>query len=272
MEGGYASVRDVTTMQLEDHQHSFFLAETWEPLPLLSSSCHLLYCFWHRLVTLEIIWMFSDMFFMFLQMQVPISSIWWFIFGQSEFYIHNWGSPPASIKWLAWKASGDLHPKKLDFCSGALLLIWLYSYKYNSSLIFSKYASWLSQKFLSTHLLLACHLILVAALQFLLLYSEMNCGIECVLTPVSKCGFFRVSTQGGKQGRRASAMSLQVCPATALNTWGQGNQQAESACHVRDARIDHRCSTDEECGVDSTTCRRRSCSMAGYCGLWLFIW
>lgn len=28
VEGGYASVRDVTTMQLEDHQHSFFLAET----------------------------------------------------------------------------------------------------------------------------------------------------------------------------------------------------------------------------------------------------
>lgn len=27
--GGFASVRDVTTMQLEDHQHSFFLAETW---------------------------------------------------------------------------------------------------------------------------------------------------------------------------------------------------------------------------------------------------
>ena len=26
--GGYASVRDITTGQLEDHQHSFFLAET----------------------------------------------------------------------------------------------------------------------------------------------------------------------------------------------------------------------------------------------------
>ena len=28
VEGGFASVKDVTTMQLEDHQHSFFLAET----------------------------------------------------------------------------------------------------------------------------------------------------------------------------------------------------------------------------------------------------
>lgn len=28
VEGGFASVRDVTTMQLEDHQHSFFLSET----------------------------------------------------------------------------------------------------------------------------------------------------------------------------------------------------------------------------------------------------
>jgi mannosidase alpha-like ER degradation enhancer 1 len=30
VEGGYASIRDVTTMELEDHQHSFFLAETYE--------------------------------------------------------------------------------------------------------------------------------------------------------------------------------------------------------------------------------------------------
>lgn len=28
VEGGFASIRDVTTMELEDHQHSFFLAET----------------------------------------------------------------------------------------------------------------------------------------------------------------------------------------------------------------------------------------------------
>lgn len=28
VDGGFASIRDVTTMQLEDHQHSFFLAET----------------------------------------------------------------------------------------------------------------------------------------------------------------------------------------------------------------------------------------------------
>ncbi|RXH96257.1 hypothetical protein DVH24_008761 [Malus domestica] len=28
VERGFANIRDVTTMQLEDHQHSFFLAET----------------------------------------------------------------------------------------------------------------------------------------------------------------------------------------------------------------------------------------------------
>lgn len=28
VEGGFASVKDVTTMQLEDHQHRFFLTET----------------------------------------------------------------------------------------------------------------------------------------------------------------------------------------------------------------------------------------------------
>lgn len=81
-----------------------------------------------------------------------------------------------------------------------------------------------------------------------------------------------LTLQSGKQARQASAMSLQICPAT---TWSSGacggGQQVESVCHILDARSDHRCSTDEECGVDSTTCRSRSCSIAGYCGLWLFI-
>ncbi|KAA8542630.1 hypothetical protein F0562_023871 [Nyssa sinensis] len=35
VEGGFASIKDVTTMQLEDHQHSFFLAETCKYLYLL---------------------------------------------------------------------------------------------------------------------------------------------------------------------------------------------------------------------------------------------
>lgn len=73
--------------------------------------------------------------------------------------------------------------------------------------------------------------------------------------------------QSEKPTRRASAMTLQVCPAT-LNS-RHGSQLVESACHIPDARINHKCFSDEECGVDSTSCRRRSCSMAGFCGLWL---
>ncbi|XP_022639265.1 alpha-mannosidase I MNS5 isoform X2 [Vigna radiata var. radiata] len=65
---------------------------------------------------------------------------------------------------------------------------------------------------------------------------------------------------------RISSMSLQVCPALNLKS----GQHIESACHIPDARSDFRCLTDEDCGVDATTCRRRSCSMAGFCGLWLF--
>ncbi|WRX18860.1 hypothetical protein QQP08_011347 [Theobroma cacao] len=67
--------------------------------------------------------------------------------------------------------------------------------------------------------------------------------------------------QSEQPTRPASAMSLQVCPATALRS-GYAVQQIESACHVPDSRGDHRCFSDEECGVDSTNCRRRSCSMA----------
>lgn len=75
--------------------------------------------------------------------------------------------------------------------------------------------------------------------------------------------------QTDKRTRGGSAMSLQLCPA--LSTPSHGPRM-ESACHVPDARGNHRCLTDEDCGIDSSTCRRRSCSMAGYCGLWLSLW
>ena len=67
-------------------------------------------------------------------------------------------------------------------------------------------------------------------------------------------------------------MSMQVCPANLLKPRLDNGQQIESVCHVPDTRDDHRCLTDDDCGIDSLNCRRRSCSMAGYCGLWLLIW
>ncbi|XP_010678691.2 alpha-mannosidase I MNS5 isoform X1 [Beta vulgaris subsp. vulgaris] len=71
--------------------------------------------------------------------------------------------------------------------------------------------------------------------------------------------------------RRASAMSLQICPAMTSSTSREVDEKHESACHICDTRRDHRCLTDEDCGVDATTCRRRSCSIAGFCGLWLYL-
>ncbi|KAF3437093.1 hypothetical protein FNV43_RR19846 [Rhamnella rubrinervis] len=156
VEGGFASIRDVTTKQLEDHQHSFFLAETCKYLYLL----------------------FDDTFLV------------------DRNYVFTTEGHPLPVL-SAW------HER-------------------------------LPETYIPTNWTFA-------------------------KTP--------------KQARRASAMSLQVCPATTLSSGenGGGGQQVESACHIPDARIDHKCSADEQCGVDSTTCRRRSCSIAGYCGLWLFI-
>ncbi|XP_019456622.1 PREDICTED: alpha-mannosidase I MNS5 isoform X1 [Lupinus angustifolius] len=70
-----------------------------------------------------------------------------------------------------------------------------------------------------------------------------------------------------QEANRISSMSLQVCPAMNLIS----GHHIKSVCHIPDSRSDFRCMTDEDCGVDSTTCRRRSCSTAGYCGLWLLI-
>ncbi|KAK2355696.1 Glycosyl hydrolase family 47 protein [Trifolium repens] len=149
VEGGFASIKDVTTMQLEDHQHSFFLAETCKYLYLL----------------------FDDSFLL-----------------KSNYVFTTEGHPlPVLSTW---------HEE-------------------------------LPETYIPTN-----------------------------WTTLKK-----------QPTNRASAMSLQVCPAMTLNS----GQHIESACHISDVRIDHRCLTDEDCGVDATTCRRRSCSMAGYCGLWLFI-
>ncbi|KAM3002384.1 hypothetical protein FF2_038549 [Malus domestica] len=74
-----------------------------------------------------------------------------------------------------------------------------------------------------------------------------------------------------QHNRKASAMCVQVCPPTTMNSWECGGEQVESACHVPDDCSDHRCLTDDECGIYSTNCRRRWCGLAGYCGLWLFI-
>ncbi|PIN26416.1 Glycosyl hydrolase, family 47 [Handroanthus impetiginosus] len=152
VEGGFASIRDVTTMELEDHQHSFFLAETCKYLYLL----------------------FDDSFL-----------------ANQNYVFTTEGHPlPVLSSW---------HERLPD--------------------VYIIPSNWTS-----------------------------------------------VKSEG--QPKRASAMSLRICPAATPNC-RHNHQTLESVCHVPDASTDHRCLTDEECGVDSISCRRRSCSMAGYCGLWL---
>ncbi|KAJ4959991.1 hypothetical protein NE237_019901 [Protea cynaroides] len=153
VEGGFASIKDVTTMQLEDHQHSFFLAETCKYLYLL----------------------FDDSFLV------------------NKNYIFTTEGHPIPVR-------SDWHDRLPE------------------------------------------------------IYVPTNWTF----------------VTGEKHGKCASAMSLKVCPADILSPRG-GNAVGgvESACHVPDSHVDHRCMTNEECGIDSTSCRQRSCSMAGYCGLWL---
>ncbi|GER47399.1 Mannosyl-oligosaccharide 1,2-alpha-mannosidase IA [Striga asiatica] len=152
VKGGFASVRDVTTMELEDHQHSFFLAETCKYLYLL----------------------FNDSFLV------------------DKNYIFTTEGHPLPIL-------GSWHEKLPEA------------------------------------------------------YIPSN--------------WTSVKDEG--RPRRASAMSLRICPAANSNCRHNNNHQSiESVCHIPDLRPDHRCLTDEDCGVDSTSCRRRLCSMAGYCGLW----
>ncbi|GMH01310.1 hypothetical protein Nepgr_003149 [Nepenthes gracilis] len=155
VKGGFASVRDVTSMQLEDHQHSFFLSETCKYLYLLFDNS--------------------------------------FLVGGN--YIFTTEGHPLPVL-------SDWHDKLPD--------------------------------------------------------SYILANYTLIQRPMS-------------QATPASALSLQVCPATTLNSGGEGDRTVESACHIPDASRDHRCLNGYDCGTDATTCRRRSCSPSGYCGLWLSI-
>ncbi|KAE8812822.1 ER degradation-enhancing alpha-mannosidase-like protein 1 [Hordeum vulgare] len=69
---------------------------------------------------------------------------------------------------------------------------------------------------------------------------------------------------------RASALSSKVCPETIFRQ--NVGSPWESACHVPDVFPSHKCRADDDCGIESVTCKRRTCSMAGYCGLWLAVY
>ncbi|KAJ3694899.1 hypothetical protein LUZ60_000276 [Juncus effusus] len=146
--GGFASVKDVSTMQLEDHQHSFFLSETCKYLYLL----------------------YDDSFL------------------ENQNYIFTTEGHPLPIT------------------------------------------------------------------------SFWHANLPLFYIPTNSTSFKDERNLNG-----VSALSSQVCPETIFGG------KAESACHVPDLRESHRCKTDLECGTDSTSCRKRTCSIAGYCGLWLFL-
>jgi hypothetical protein len=84
------------------------------------------------------------------------------------------------------------------------------------------------------------------------------------------CIWHQEPLQDEIQPIRVSALSSQVCPETIFRK--SVGTPWESACHVPDAHASHRCRTDDDCGIEAITCKKRTCSMAGYCGLWLVIY
>ncbi|KAK8968595.1 putative alpha-mannosidase I MNS5 [Platanthera guangdongensis] len=66
----------------------------------------------------------------------------------------------------------------------------------------------------------------------------------------------------------SNSMSQRVCPVISP---AKTTHRVESACHIPDNCPGYRCRTNDECGIDSTTCRKRTCSLTGYCGLWVVV-
>ncbi|KAH7433252.1 hypothetical protein KP509_07G061600 [Ceratopteris richardii] len=150
VDGGYASIRDVTTMELEDHQHSYFLSEMCKYLYLL----------------------FDDTFL-----------------SNRNYIFSTEGHPlPVLRAWQQWTPS--VPPKAITESKG----------------------------------------------------------------------------EAETEHTNSSAMESQVCPD--FRGLSLSPQRVESACHVLDGHEDHRCTSDDGCGIDAATCRKRTCSSVGYCGLW----
>ncbi|KAL3149734.1 hypothetical protein ABBQ38_013560 [Trebouxia sp. C0009 RCD-2024] len=59
---------------------------------------------------------------------------------------------------------------------------------------------------------------------------------------------------------RADALAQRTCP-----VFGHPAVQQLSLCHLLDIHDDHSCRTRADCGVDSVTCRVRECSVHAYC-------
>ena len=68
------------------------------------------------------------------------------------------------------------------------------------------------------------------------------------------------SSQPEVLSSRQDALSRRVCPA-----YGQFTPDILSLCHLPDQDPAHSCKSAVDCGVDSSSCRPRVCSMHGYC-------
>ncbi|EIE19324.1 seven-hairpin glycosidase [Coccomyxa subellipsoidea C-169] len=70
---------------------------------------------------------------------------------------------------------------------------------------------------------------------------------------------YHVPLEWGTLHANASALDALVCPDfTQVST-------VESTCHIRDRNGDGSCGANEDCGVDGSSCRQRSCSEHGFC-------
>lgn len=59
---------------------------------------------------------------------------------------------------------------------------------------------------------------------------------------------------------RPDALQARVCPA-----YGHPGSNVLSLCHLTDLWPSHSCTSEQDCGVDSSSCRPRVCSLHGFC-------
>ena len=81
-----------------------------------------------------------------------------------------------------------------------------------------------------------------------------------LLTPKAQSSSAVRESSAAATLRRPDALTYRVCPA-----YGHSSVTVLSLCHLVDTHADHSCQDQRDCGVDSSSCTPRVCSLHGFC-------
>ncbi|CAL8468306.1 g7846 [Coccomyxa elongata] len=240
VEGGFASVRSVASMEKEDHMHSFFLAETCKYLFLLSN---------------DTFWRSGNYIFSTEGHPIPVGHPLMrrgapqCRAGDDKLPTQRFQQASGASITEAGEASTSLRDKEM---SGEAAAVTAPAAEHGTEGGGASEGGVLVERGD-----IEGHGAGVGASGELLGVSEAGEEPQC-REAVSARREHRFPLYWGWLHSNASALDALVCPDFTQDI-------VVSACHIRDAHAGHACAGNADCGVDGASCRRRTCSEHGVC-------